>query len=115
MIALVTRDLLFLSKVTGTGMAVGVPVSVCHTLDELRTSLHEPHCVAVLLDLSGPVTPDQVKSCLPPTRHVTTLAFGPHVDTNALANATAAGFDRVLPRSQFSAQLPAILQGFVTA
>lgn len=115
MIVLITRDLLFHSKVTGTGMAVGVPVSSCQTLDDLHTLLREPKCVAVMLDLSSPLTPDQVRAALPHNRMITTIAFGPHVDTNALAAATAAGFDRVLPRSQFSAQLPSLLQSFITA
>lgn len=39
------------------------------------------------------------------------VAFGPHVQESLLEEARAAGFDRVLTRGQFTAQLPAILAG----
>lgn len=37
------------------------------------------------------------------------VAFGPHVDTSLLADAAAAGADRVLPRSRFFADPAAAL------
>jgi hypothetical protein len=40
----------------------------------------------------------------------TFIAFGSHVDTAALAGAKAAGCDVVLPRSKFTAELPALLR-----
>jgi hypothetical protein len=38
-----------------------------------------------------------------------TVAFGPHVHTDVLAAARSAGWETVLPRSQFSARLAEIL------
>lgn len=43
---------------------------------------------------------------------VTFLAFGSHVDTGALAAAAAAGCDPVMPRSKFSAELPALIERY---
>ena len=37
------------------------------------------------------------------------LAFGSHVDTQALADAESAGCDQVMPRSKFSNELPRLL------
>jgi hypothetical protein len=38
------------------------------------------------------------------------VAFGPHVDANALVAAKAAGCQVVMPRSKFSAELPDLLR-----
>ena len=40
------------------------------------------------------------------------VAFGSHVDTEALAAAGAAGCDPVLPRSKFSAELPDLIRRY---
>ncbi len=40
------------------------------------------------------------------------LAFGSHVDTQALADASAAGCDPVMPRSRFSNELPALIRRY---
>ncbi|MGZ3385055.1 MAG: hypothetical protein ACXWNF_09120, partial [Isosphaeraceae bacterium] len=40
------------------------------------------------------------------------VAFGSHVDTEALAAARAAGCDPVMPRSKFSADLPELIRRF---
>ncbi|MGI9612327.1 MAG: hypothetical protein ACR2QO_05415 [Acidimicrobiales bacterium] len=39
------------------------------------------------------------------------IGFGPHVDSEAQAEATSAGYDEVLPRSSFFRRLPEILGG----
>ena len=49
-------------------------------------------------ELAGPETPF--------------VAFGSHVDTEALAAARAAGCDPVMPRSKFSAELPELIQRY---
>ena len=40
------------------------------------------------------------------------LAFGSHVDTDALASAAASGCDPVMPRSKFSAELPDLIRRY---
>jgi hypothetical protein len=40
------------------------------------------------------------------------IAFGPHVDVDALAAAKAVGFHIVLPRSIFTAKLPEFLDRY---
>jgi hypothetical protein len=40
------------------------------------------------------------------------VAFGSHVDTAALAAAKAAGCAEVMPRSKFSAELPALIRRY---
>ncbi len=40
----------------------------------------------------------------------TFVAFGSHVDRDALEAASSAGCDRVMPRSKFSAELPELMR-----
>lgn len=49
----------------------------------------------ILLDLSSGITPVEVVAIGP-----TVVAYGPHVDTEALAGALAAGCREALPRSR---------------
>jgi hypothetical protein len=49
----------------------------------------------ILLDLSSGIAPADVVAIGPPV-----VAYGPHVDTEALAGAVAAGCSEALPRSR---------------
>ena len=72
----------------------------------------------VIVDLSHPgLDPadliERLKPLLP--AEARTLAFGPHVHKQRLEAASAAGFDEVVSRGQFHAQLAAILKSAADA
>jgi CheY-like chemotaxis protein len=113
---LLSRDLIFTSKVTGTAQMLGRRILVAG--DRARASaaieaeaprvvfvdlaagdLVEPAVLTVLRELAGPATPF--------------VAFGSHVDVDALAAARSAGCDPVLPRSRFSAELPELIRRYL--
>lgn len=58
----------------------------------------------IVLDLAAGVDPAAAAAIGPPV-----VAYGPHVDSEALAAAVAAGCADALPRSVFFRRLPALL------
>jgi hypothetical protein len=112
---LLSRDLIFTSKVTGTARALGHRVLAAGNV-ALASSMIEqwrPRVVFVDLAAGDLVQPPSLvayqKIAGPNTPFV---AFGSHVDTQALAAAKAAGCDPVLPRSRFSAELTDLIRQF---
>jgi DNA-binding NarL/FixJ family response regulator len=63
----------------------------------------------VVVDLSQPGATDAVVSLRAAGSTATVVAYGSHVDRDALAAARAAGCDRVLARSAFFADVTAAL------
>ncbi len=112
---LLCRDLIFTSKVTGTAEALGYRVKVAGGLAQ-ATALIEaqaPRVVFVDLaagELAGPASLRALRELTGPETPF--VAFGSHVDTDALANARAAGCAEVLPRSKFTAELPALIRRY---
>lgn len=114
---LLSRDLFFTSKVTGTAQALGLRVLAAGSVVAAESHIreHAPRTVFVDLsagDLASSETIVKLREAAGPG--VTFLAFGSHVDTNALASAARAGCDPVLPRSNFSAELPVLLTKYLT-
>jgi hypothetical protein len=113
---LFTRDLFFASKVTGTAQALGLVVRSGSSLEQLRESVGADDLKLVILDLDcAGITPADVMAALPAGNAVSTVAFGPHVHEQQLADAREAGFHQVLPRSKFSTGLVEILKSALTA
>lgn len=110
MIILITRDLFFGSKVSGTAQALGLSVTTCAALDRLRELLQDVAVSGIILDLSSDIPPADITTAIPDGRPIPRLAFGPHVENQRLESARAAGFEQVLPRSRFSAELPQLLR-----
>jgi hypothetical protein len=109
---LLSRDLIFTSKVTGTARELGYRVMVAGNV-ALASSMIEqwrPRVVFVDLAACDLVSPANLVAYQglagPGTSFV---AFGSHVDTESLAAARAAGCGTVMPRSKFSAELPRII------
>ncbi len=105
-------DLMFTSKVTATGRAVGVPVAVVRTQATAlqRATANPPTCV--LVDLHNPGLEieqllTELRATCPAMPRV--IGFGSHVDVETLKAARKAGCDQVMPRSQFSEVLEAKL------
>ncbi len=108
---LLTRDLMFTSKITSTAASLGLRIDTVGTLEQLQLRAGEAPPRVVFLDLNcRDFDPGQVVAALPSTGRPRVIAFGSHVDEARLNEARAAGCDDVLPRSKFSATLPELLR-----
>jgi DNA-binding NtrC family response regulator len=107
-----TRDLLFSTKITGTARAQGFEMEVVANVDDLARRIEQKACRCVLIDLS--VTGVDVAKVVDAVGkrgdgRPVIVAFGSHVDTARLNEAEAAGCDEVMPRSRFAGTLPELL------
>ncbi len=112
---LLSRDLIFTSKVTGTASALGHRVIVAGNVALASAMLAKwpPKVVFVDLAAGDLVSTESIVKYLeiaPPGTPF--VAFGSHVDVSALAAAAAAGCDPVMPRSKFTAELPALVRRY---
>jgi CheY-like chemotaxis protein len=114
---LISNDLFFTSKVTGTAAQLG---SRCELVGSQSLALERLATVpyrAVFIDLAhngldlvALVTAARTQSPAPRV-----IAFGSHVAVDRLDEARTAGCDDVMPRSRFSGQLPDILRATLLA
>jgi hypothetical protein len=129
---LVSADLIFTTKIKSTADSLGRKVMVRASGDLLhQDTCHEPEgtesiqrntgeqseqdrtIACVMVDLLAP------RTGVEELRRIRTLfespvrliAFGSHVDVERLREARSAGFDEVLPRSEFTRRLVSLLQG----
>lgn len=112
---LLSRDLIFTSKVTGTAAQLGYPVSVAGTLLQAKSiiELHRPRVIFVDLTAGELVMPTALiayQEIAGPDAWF--VAFGSHVEVDALAAARAAGCHEVLPRSRFAVELPELIRRY---
>ncbi len=110
-IALVT-DLIFSTKITGTGKQLGNPVAVARTLPRLSDLLDAATDAPLLLvDLNitavDPLAAIRLAKSHPKNPRV--VAFLSHVQVELARQAQAAGADQVLSRSAFVEILPSLL------
>ena len=111
---LLTRDLIFTSKVTGTAQNLGYSVLIAG--DEASGAFAmidrwQPRVLLLDLTAEDLTAPDSLQMYREHTGPGTTfLAFGPHVDTSSLTRARNAGCDLVMPRSEFPAHLPELIR-----
>jgi DNA-binding NarL/FixJ family response regulator len=112
---LICRDLVFVSKITGTANALGFQIDVVETVPQAAARLAEKRYGCVLVDLSiDGLQPSEVISVLPEQSPPAVLAFGSHVDPALLQSAAEAGCRAALPRSRFSSSLPQILREYLS-
>ncbi len=109
---LLSDDLIFTSRVTGTARALGLTVRAARSVEALEAMAREQAPLGVLVDLGNPglEVPDliaRLRAACPVMPRV--VAYGSHVDAAGLRAARAAGCDLVLPRSAFVEQLPTAL------
>jgi hypothetical protein len=113
---LLSRDLIFTSKVTGTAQMLGRRVLVAGDVSLALAMIAQCQPRVVFVDLAaGDLVQSTAllafqKLAAPATPFV---AFGSHVDAAALAAARVLGCDPVLPRSRFSAELPELIERFL--
>ncbi len=115
-VALVS-DMIFESKICGTGRAAGVTVVTTRTPESLLTTVAESGAVLVLMDLSvaGEQTTETIASLRRICPNARITGFAPHVDAERLQQARDAGADDAMPRSRFDASLGALLSTCVAA
>ncbi len=110
---LVSRDLFFTSKVTGTAEMLGFEVRVVGDAHAAAERIAAESYACVFVDLADPgLDVAGFFASLPAESRPRVVAFGSHVATARLQAARDAGCDDVLPRSRFSAGLPALLQKY---
>src|SRR5690242_20598231 len=112
---LLSDDLIFTSRITGTAHALGLTVRAARSADVLLNLARQeaPNCVLVDLSNPGLRLPEllqQLREACPTMPRV--VAYGSHVDTATLRAAREAGCDPVLPRSKFVEDLPSALPGW---
>lgn len=115
---LLSRDLIFTSKVTGTARLLGRQVLIAGNSALVLTMIEQYKPSAVFVDLAAGdlVRPEAIMAYRQAAGQATPfVAFGSHVDTAGLAAASAAGCDPVMPRSKFSAELPELIRRFLGA
>lgn len=111
----VVDDLFFASKIRGTGEQLGITVRFARTIDALIEAARRVQPALIVCDLhSQKVDPNELAKQLKADeqlRSIPLLGFFSHVQTELKQQAEQAGFDRVIPRSAFNAQLIQILKG----
>jgi len=113
---LLTRDLFFSSKVTGTATALGLQINVVSSIATLTEAATAKECRCVLVDLECPgVSAADIVAALPTDNRPRLIGFGSHVLTALFEAAQAAGFDELLSRGQFTADLPRLLPQWCAA
>jgi hypothetical protein len=112
---LISRDLIFTTKVKGTAAALGYRLQVAGEPSLIRSFIvtSRPRVVFVDLTAGELVAPGALSVYLKLAGpDVWFVAFGPHVEAEALAAAKAAGCHAVLTRSKFSAELPELIRHY---
>ncbi|HEY8470908.1 MAG TPA: hypothetical protein VIL18_14750 [Longimicrobiales bacterium] len=106
-------DLIFASRIRGAAAAQGVPVQVVRSADELLARARATPPRLVLVDLEAraadPAGTIARLRATPEGAGVPIVAFGSHVNRDAIEAARAAGATRVLARSAFVRELPGLL------
>lgn len=99
---LLSDDLMFTSRITATARALKLEMTTFRDSATLLTSAQQTAPACVLVDLHNPgLDALAFVQSLRSQGNPTIVAFGSHVDSEALKAAQAAGCDLVLPRSKF--------------
>lgn len=110
-IVILCADLMFQSQITGAARLQGFTFSCALSLAQAIGQLTDEFPQLLIIDLNQPgLDWDLLTETLQKHPQLSSIAYGPHVDTDKLQQARDAGCDQVLPRSQFSANLPQLLQ-----
>jgi DNA-binding NarL/FixJ family response regulator len=104
-------DLIFGSRIRAAAARAGVPVRFARTMDELREAGAGARLVLLDLDTRWLDASSGIAALLALDPAPRIVAFVSHVRTDAMEEARAAGAHRVMPRSAFVRELPALLGG----
>jgi CheY-like chemotaxis protein len=109
-------DLFFVGKLQGTARQVGVPLTTVRAADFYLESLRQQKPSLVIFDLN--TTSASAVSLIQQLKadgalgQVPALGFYSHLQVELQRAAQEAGCEQVLPRSRFTATLPALLRQF---
>jgi CheY-like chemotaxis protein len=110
---LISRDLFFVSKVTGTASSLGVRIQVAAEAQAAAQLVSTENFQCIFIDLADQgLDVSAFFASLKPGLSVPVIAFGSHVATARLQAARDAGCTEVMPRSRFSSSLPELLQRY---
>ena len=114
LIVAIVEDIFFASKIRETAQSLGVRAIFVKTTDQLIASLQDrPNLIIV--DLHNrkldPLQVGEIKKRIDGLEGTPLVGFFSHVETGLQRQASASGYDRVVPRSVFSRDLANILQG----
>ncbi|HVS36620.1 MAG TPA: hypothetical protein VMS17_13745 [Gemmataceae bacterium] len=112
---LLSDDLIFASRVAGAARAAGGEVRQVRSADALPELVRQLQARCVIVDIAFPgLDLADLMRRLGEAGAPRVVAYGPHVDADALRAAQAAGCDPVLPRSKFVENLPRDLEGWLS-
>lgn len=107
-------DMFFASKIRAVAEHLGLTVRFVRSAAEAVAAAREEDAALVVADLHSrkcdPFALAEMLKADETLRAVPLVGFFSHVETALQQRAAEAGFDRVLPRSAFSKNLPEILQ-----
>ena len=109
---LLSDDLIFTSRITGTAQGLGLSVKPARDTASLQALARQQAPTCVIVDLANPGLDiaqfiEWLKdNCQPPPR---VIAYGSHVQAETLKKAREAGCDEVLPRCKFVEDLAVML------
>jgi DNA-binding NarL/FixJ family response regulator len=114
---LLSDDMMFTSRVTGTARDLGFEIKVARSQDGIEALIRSQPPAAVIVDLANPGLnlPVLLATLKAANLASTMVAYGSHVDAETLKQARQAGCDAVLPRSQFAERLPDLLPQWLSA
>ena len=108
-------DMFFVAKIRATAEHLGVTLRSVRNLETLLNVAREGQTDLIIVDLHAqkvdPLTVAQAIKSDAQLASIPLLGFFSHVQTELKENALAAGYDSVIPRSVFSRDLGAILEG----
>jgi len=111
----VVDDLFFASKIRGTAGQLGLTIDFPRSLDAVLASVRQETPTLIVCDLhSVRINPIELARQLKADDRLSSIpiiGFFAHVQTELQHEAETAGFDRVVPRSIFTRDLPLILSG----
>ena len=109
-VALVT-DLFFVTKIKSTADVLNVPLTIVRTADALLAqAAGGANPVIIDLNASGVDPADVIRRCKSAPNPPRIIAYLSHVQHELAEAAQQAGADCIMPRSQFSAELPELIQ-----
>jgi hypothetical protein len=114
---LLSCDLIFTTKIRATADSLGHQIQVVSDPTQVESLIIQLRPRLVLFDLSARdlCAPSQIQSVRKLAGlDVWLVAFGSHIDADALAAAKIAGCQAAIPRSRFTSELPALLQRYLS-
>lgn len=109
-VVFLTSDLMFSSQVLGAANRLGLKVQFVAGSDLAGKLSSECRLVLVDLSLPGLKLTEAIAAVRATAPAAQIVAYGPHVNEQALAAAEAAGADLVLSRGQFHKQYAELLR-----